>query len=172
MNLELNHALQQTCLPFVDAVYHFMGIAGQYRAKFAPDQVCLYTGLQLEELAEQLQVIADGCLTPGARNRLMDLVVAMQKVGDEFKNGMHRGDVLRCNHANLIDGQFDSMWVAAGALISTSSAPYGAIQHGAYTNLSKFPSGKAIKDENGKVQKPPGWQPPDFEPFIDPTVRY
>ena len=31
--------------------------------------------------------------------------------------------------------------------------------------------GKAIKDENGKVQKPPGWQPPDFEPFTDPTPR-
>lgn len=39
MNLEMNHVLRQTRLPFVDAVYHFMGIAGQYRAKFAPDQV-------------------------------------------------------------------------------------------------------------------------------------
>jgi predicted HAD superfamily Cof-like phosphohydrolase len=172
MNLEMNHVLRQTRLPFVDAVYHFMGIAGQYRAKFAPDQVTLYTGLQLEELAEQLMVISEGCLTPSTRAELTELALRMHTVGNEFKQGLHRGDIMRCNHANLIDGQFDSMWVAAGALISTSSAPYGAIAHGAYTNLSKFPSGKAIKDENGKVQKPPGWQPPDFEPFTDPTARY
>jgi predicted HAD superfamily Cof-like phosphohydrolase len=171
MDLQMNHALRQTRLPFVDAVYNFMGIAGQYRAKFAPDQACLYTGLQLEELAEQLMVISEGCLTSSARAKLTELADCMQAVGTEFKQGMHRGDILRCGHAKLIDGQFDSMWVAAGALMSTSSAPYGAIAHGAYTNLSKFPLGKVIKDENGKIQKPPGWQPPDFEPFTDPTPR-
>lgn len=167
----MNHEFRQCGQNIVDAVYNFMQTAGQYTARFAPDQACLYTGLQLEELAEQLQVIAGGCLTPSTRDNLTDLTQRMQAVGMEFKQGLHRGDIMRANHADLIDGQFDSAWVAIAALFSTSIAPYGALAHGAYTNLSKFPSGKVIKDANGKVQKPPGWQQPDFEPFVDRSVK-
>lgn len=49
--------------------------------------------------------------------------------------------------------------------------PDGAIAHGTFTNLDKFVDGKAIKDSNGKVQKRPGWQGPDFEPYTDSTPR-
>lgn len=171
MNLKMNHVLRMSQLPLVDAVHAFMQIAEQTVGKFTPEQACLYTGLQLEKLAEQLQVISEGCLTPSTKASLTELAQRMQAVGMEFKQGLHRGDILRCNHAQLIDGQFDSAWVAAAALASTSVAPYGVIAHGAYTNLSKFPDGKAIKDANGKIQKPPGWQPPDFEPFVDQTPR-
>lgn len=169
--LKMNHKQRYCSMTLVDAVYEFMRIAGQHTAKFAPDQACLYTGLQLEELAEQLQVIADGCVTASARANLTDLAKRMQTAGTDFKEGLHRGDMLRCDHAQLIDGQFDSAWVAVAALFSTSIAPYSAIGHGAYTNLSKFPDGFAIKDANGKVQKPARWLPPDFEPFTDRTVK-
>lgn len=167
----MNHELRSTSRHLVEAVWDFMGMAGQHRAKFAPDQCGLYTGLQLEELAEQLVVIAGGCLTPSTRNNLIDLAARMQSVSTDFKQGLHRGNLMRCDHADLIDGQFDLAWVAIGALISTSIAPYGAIAHGAYTNLSKFPDGKARKDDNGKIMKPLGWQPPDFEPFVDRSIR-
>jgi predicted HAD superfamily Cof-like phosphohydrolase len=30
------------------------------------------------------------------------------------------------------------------------------------SNMAKFPGGVAIRDVNGKIQKPPGWKPPDI----------
>lgn len=155
----------------VDAVDGFMRIAGQRTGKFDARQACLYTGLVLEEVGEMIDVIIGGTLTESQRAHLFPLSNMLHHFAKEFRDGMHEGDILRCNHAELLDAQFDTAWVAIGALMSTSAYPENAIAHGTFTNLDKFPDGKCLRDANGKVQKPPGWRAPDFTPYIDPLPR-
>lgn len=168
---EVEAATRESFTDLFNAVHGFMQVAGQSTGRFNARQAALYTGLQLEELGEQIEVIMEGCLTEGDREHLRPLAITLRRFAKEFRDGFHSGDIMRCDHAKLIDGQFDSAWVAIGALVSTSPNPDGAIAHGTYTNLDKFVDGKAIKDANGKVQKRPGWQPPDFEPYTDKTIR-
>lgn len=159
---------------YLDGMQHsvsqFMHQAGQRLGRFDAGKVSLYTGLQMEELAEKITAIAEGALTPSARASLMALATTLEGHADEFKAGVHTGDILRSDHAKLIDADFDLAWVSIGALSSTSTDSVGAIAHGTYTNLDKFRNG-CIKDANGKVQKPADWQPPNFEPYTDKLIR-
>lgn len=172
----MNRKLRIFTGTFVDAVMRFMPIGGQTTGKFNARQACFYTGLQLEELAEKITEVQGGCVTSEASQHLKWLIDMLTVYANEFKRGMHEGDILRANHAKLIDADFDLAWVSIGALASTSSAPHGAISHGAFTNLDKFVEDRdgnltALRDENGKIQKRPGWQPPDFDAFVDMTPR-
>lgn len=172
----MNRKLRIFTGTFVEAVLRFMSIGGQETGKFNARQACLYTGLQLEELAEKITEIQGGCVTSEAAQHLAPLIAMLNDFGHEFKRGLHEGDILRANHAKLIDADFDLAWVSVGALASTSSAPHGAIAHGAFTNLDKFVEDRngdltALKDANGKIQKRMNWQPPDFDAFVDLSPR-
>ncbi len=172
----MNRIIRMFTGTFVDAVMRFMTIGGQTTGKFNARQACLYTGLQLEELREKIVEIQAGCVTSEAAQHLAPLIAMLAVYADEFKQGKHEGDILRANHEGLIDADFDLAWVSLGALASTSSSPHGAIAHGAFTNLDKFVQGPdgnltALKDANGKIQKRPGWQPPDFSQFVDLSPR-
>lgn len=158
-------------VPLVDAVDGFMRLAGQTTGKFNARQACLYTGLVLEEVGEMIDVIMEGCLTPAQTASLMALGTTLKMYASSFKSGLHEGDILRCNHADLIDAQFDTAWVAIGGLMSTAINPDEAIAHGTFTNLDKFRDGKCERDVNGKVKKPFDWRGPDFSPYVDPLPR-
>ena len=158
-------------VPLVDAVDGFMRLAGQTTGKFNARQACFYTGLVLEEVGEMIDVIMEGCLTPAQAASLMALGTTLKLHATTFKSGLHEGDVLRCNHADLIDAQFDAAWVSIGALMSTAIHPDEAIGHGTFTNLDKFRDGKCERDENGKVKKPADWRGPDFGRYVDPLPR-
>ena len=166
---DTNPALREHYSGLMDSVIKFMEIAGQTKGRFNPAQACLYTGLQLEEMAEKLRAISGGTVSATASLPLIDLVSNMEAVAKRFKEGLHMGDIVRANHADLIDADIDLAWVSVGALISTSPQPYRAISHCAYTNLDKFRGGVCVKDANGKVQKPADWAPPDFTPYVDPN---
>jgi hypothetical protein len=162
---------RESDIDFLDAVRGFMQIAGQTTDKFNARQACLYTGLELEEMAERIAVISQGCISPAKSLRMKDFADLLSQWAAEFKAGKHEGDILRCDHAQLIDGQFDGAWVSVAACFSTSLDAESAFRHGTFTNLDKFRGGVAIKDENGKVKKPADWKAPDFEPYVDPTPR-
>lgn len=164
-------AKRESYIPFAAAVEGFMAIGGQTTDRFNARQACLYTGLQFEELAEKIEVITGGCVTKEARDHLNELANVLKEAAAEFKNGMHMGDMLRCEHDELIDADFDTAWVSIGAVLSESRHGLLAIAHGTYTNLAKFPNGKAERDENGKIKKPPGWKRPDFKPYLDESVK-
>lgn len=159
----------------IESVPEFMDLGGQTTYRFNARQACLYTGLQCEELAEKIEAIMEGTITPAQRDHLGVLSNTLRMFSKEFKQGLHEGDILRANHADLIDADFDLAWVSVAAVYSTSIAGHLAIAHGTHTNLAKFPviNGErvCIKDENGKIKKPEGWQPPDFTPYVDPTPR-
>lgn len=158
-------------VPLVDAVDGFMRLAGQTTGKLNARQACLYTGLVLEEVGEMIDVIMGGCLTPAQTASLSAFANVLRLYASSFKSGLHEGDILRCNQADLIDAQFDTAWVAIGALMSTAVRPDEAIGHGTFTNLDKFRDGKCERDVNGKVKKPFDWRGPDFSPYVDPLPR-
>ena len=166
----MNTETRESDVELVDAVHGFMQLGGQTTGKMNADQACLYTGLQLEELAEKIEAISKGCLTAAVSADLRYLVNTLNDYAAQFKKGLHAGDILRANHAELIDADFDLAWVSIGALISVSPEPERAIAHGTYTNLDKFRDGKCVKDANGKIQKPADWRAPDFTPYIDTRV--
>lgn len=150
------------------AVYDFMHIAGDTVYGFNAEQATRYTGYQLEELSEKIEAIAGGCVTVEAAAHLMKLAGVMRNYSAEFKAGMHQGDILRANHAELIDADFDLAWVGLAGLYSTAVRPLFAIQEGSKSNLAKFPGGVCTRDAQRKIMKPAGWAPPNFEQFVDP----
>lgn len=166
----MNSDKRETFLPMQEAVALFMESAGQSLDKFDARQACLYTGLQLEELGEKIEVIMEGCLTEGQRQHLAPLHSMLRHFAKEFRDGLHQGDILRADHDKLIDADFDLAWVSIGALNSTSIDAYRAIAHGTFTNMDKFRNG-VNKDANGKVIKPADWKAPDFSAYTDKAVR-
>jgi len=149
------------------AVQQFMTISGQSKGRMDARLACLYTGLQLEELGEKIEAIVHGTLTADQADHLLTLLHILKFFAKEFKAGLHEGAILRANHADLIDADFDTAWVSIGALIAVSPDPQGAIAHGTFTNMDKIRDGVCVKDANGKIQKPGDWQKPVFDPYVD-----
>ena len=171
LDAEMEHNTRMSFTPLLDAVIGFMQIGGQSTGRFNPQQAALYMGLQLEELAEKVQVLRDSAVEMVDRNALDILYYSLCRHAEQFKAGRFMGCFTRADHDKLIDADFDSAWVSLGALVSTTPLPEEAVAHGTYTNLAKFPGGKAERDENGKIKKPAGWTPPDFTRFVDPAFR-
>lgn len=68
--------------------------------------------------------------------------------------------------AEAVDGAIDLIYVCIFFLNQMhldGQAHWDLVQE---KNMAKFPGGKAIKNEYGKVQKPEGWTPPDHLPLL------
>ena len=152
-------------------VWRFMTIAGQSVTGFNPRQAIMYLGLQFEELAEKIEVMRGGTITQSAGDELLNLSTFLQAWAKRFKEGDHMGDLARSSHKDIIDADYDLAFVSVAALYSTAKDCLGAIMEGNRSNLDKFPGGVCVRDGNGKVVKPAGWEPPNFEPFVDTSVR-
>ena len=163
-------------MPLHQAVQVFMQTAGQSVDGMNGRQGSLYIGLMLEEIGETIEAVQAGAISEVQRMHYQPLINMLKTYASEFRAGLHQGDVMRAEQEPLIDGLFDSAWVAIGALYSIARHPLGAIAHGAFTNLDKFESNDrgsftALKDENGKVKKRPGWRTPDFSDYVDTAPR-
>lgn len=168
---EMEHKNRISFTPLVDAVMGFMQIGGQSTHRFNPKQATLYMGLQLEELAEKVEVLALAAVEKHERDDLTEMRDYLTSMADRFKAGHFMGCFTRADHDKLIDADFDTAWVSIGAVVSTAALAEEAIAHGTYTNLAKFPEGKCVRDANGNIQKPAGWAPPDFTSFVDPAFK-
>lgn len=144
----------------------FMEIGGQTTSGFNATQATLYVGLLLEEVAEVVSAIADGDVTGDDRYELVYEANRISGLATDFKSGMHRGCVMRCDHEKLLDGMIDSAWVAIGGALSVSPNADGAVAEVGRANHDKFPGGVAQRDANGKVMKPMNWRGPNLQPFV------
>lgn len=72
------------------------------------------------------------------------------------------------NDTEICDACFDLIWVVVGYMQSRGWNCEDIWDEGAKSNLSKIDSatGKVIKREDGKILKPDGWKPPNFEKFV------
>lgn len=144
----------------------FMRIGGQTTGKFNPQQALLYLGLQCEELAEQLEVVAAGEVDHSNDFSLRQAILYLKEMSNRFKNGMHLGSLMRCDIGELLDGAHDLAWVAHGLAESISSDANASFREVARANLSKYPGGRVIRDEHGKIRKPEGWTGPDLSKWV------
>jgi predicted HAD superfamily Cof-like phosphohydrolase len=144
----------------------FMRIGGQTTDALNPQQATLYVGLVLEEVAEMIETIAGGSVTQQDCAHLLGHADQIKLLSGEFKKGLHMGDLLRCDREELLDAFIDTAWVAVGAAYSVSHNTAGAVAEVGRANLSKYPNGQVLRDENGKIMKPPHWRGPDLSPFV------
>lgn len=149
-----------------NAVAAFMGLAGQSTSGMNARQACLYTGLQLEEMAEKIEAIMAGCVMYDEKFRLQGFAQQLRDWGTEFKSGRHTGDILRADRAGMLDADIDLAWVALGGAYSLSTNTTGAVDAVIDANFAKFPDGVVTRDANGKIVKPAGWRSPDMTPFV------
>ena len=82
---------------------------------------------------------------------------------EEFREALVDDD-----DAEQLDACFDMMWVIIGYMKSRGWDCEAAWDEGAKSNLSKIDpiTGKVIRREDGKIMKPEGWKPPNFEKFV------
>lgn len=165
MNRDPNHMPNLLTL-----VSTFMAIGGQTVNTFNAAQATLYIGLVLEEVAEMLKSVASGCLTEATEAVMLGHAKYVNDLANEFKAGMHRGDVLRSDRVKLLDDAGDTAWVAAGLMLSMANDAGGALAEIGRANHDKYVNGVAIRDANGKIQKPVMWRGPDLMPFISQPV--
>lgn len=155
----------------VESVYEFNRIA-QVRppGQFDADRVGFHTGMQLEELAEKIKAIATGCVISTDRAKMLQFAAIMDTWGEEFKSGKHHGDVLRADREEMLDGDIDVLVVTLGALMYQTPRWMAAIGTVLAANAEKVPGGVAVRDQNGKIQKPPGWKKPYLMPFVQQPI--
>jgi predicted HAD superfamily Cof-like phosphohydrolase len=158
-----------TPFDFIASVRRFMEISGQYKGQGDLKTYGFYTGMQLEELAEKMEIIAAGEPNHSDRMHLTELVTLMKLFSTRFKGGMHLGAIGLADLPEMLDGDIDLAWVSVGAAHFATKGKFStqtAFEHVAQRNLAKFPNGVVLRDANGKVMKPEGWTAPDHTPFV------
>ena len=151
---------------FAERVRAFMFVGGQTVDKFNLAQTGLYVGLMFEELSETLEVISHGCVSSQERVRLTSVISLMKQMSMEFREGKHSGDIMRCDHAKLLDGFIDTAVVSVGGAVSFSPNALGAVAAVLDANDAKFPGGVATRTADGKIRKPEGWREANLTPFV------
>lgn len=139
----------------INEVRVFMAACDQEVTQRSGRQIALYTGLQCEELAEKLgEILGEADPT----------VVKLHDLGNMFKKGYLDYAVNRANQVELLDADLDLIWVSIGAAISLGANVELGWDILTQSNMSKIDlaTGKALKDQNGKVMKPSSYSPPEF----------
>lgn len=146
---------------FVEKVKLFNRIAGT-QEEFNSHKCALYTGLILEETAELIHAYGSADL-----NELWSMLV---QESNAFKNGTYDHLTENMDRQEALDAAVDIAVVSIGQGISVGADISGACHEVADNNLQKyeFRDGQhiVIKDEHGKVRKPPGYKPPELAQFL------
>lgn len=142
----------------VERIRKFNTLAGNTDDEYNVRQIALYTGLQLEEMAEKMGHIG-----------LTVLRDHLHSVGMSFKQGTYDSWVAAADPQDLLDDDVDQFVVTVGSMLSQGADIHGAISEVNRSNMSKvFEDGTMHRDENGKILKPPHYSPPELAPFVNP----
>jgi hypothetical protein len=177
----------------IKAVQQFTEGVGCTTDRYNVRQTALYTGLQCEELGEKIEALYYGLQSRkgdvAKLTRLEHLLDVLYDVSQGMKQGEFDAAFERAERGEMLDADIDLAWVTIGSAFSQGADVRRAVAEVARANLGKLApcpvfacargertgGGKcgncngtglvAIKDSNGKVQKPAGWTPPNIEPF-------
>lgn len=138
---------------FQNHVAKFMTTSGQTTTEYNSGQMALYFSLQLEELAEKLEVLGINRFAETVRNESMKMRSGHYK---EFYDNMSMDSMV-----DMLDADIDLAWVSIGAAYSMGADVTDAIEEVARSNHDKFRDG-VVKDASGKVVKPSDWSAPDL----------
>lgn len=73
-----------------------------------------------------------------------------------------RAAVERDDLVEVADGCADLIYVTAGLALSYGLPIHSVWREVQTTNMAKFPNGRPLLNEHGKIIKPPDWKPPDI----------
>lgn len=140
--------------PYHNVIEHIIKFAEGAGQEPDMDNARLYVAFILEEVAEMLNTLGFTIISQN-----LDHISNSMKQNESGLDGV--------NFEALLDDGFDIAWTAL-ELMHMISDIRGSFEHGAVNNLSKFDpdTGKAIKDENGKVIKHKDWRHPQFKQFL------
>ena len=133
---------------------------------FNADRVGFYTGCQLEELAEKIEVIGKSAIDHIDTRLLQTLCQTLSHYGMRFKNGHFKGAVLRADREQLLSEDIDVAVVTAGALCYQTPHFVDAALAICDANDQKWVNGVKRDEVTGKVLKPAGWTAADLSRFI------
>jgi hypothetical protein len=148
------HRIQQ-------GVREFMLTSGMTVDQFNARQIVAHTALQLEEIAQKIFTIADGSIDSRDKATLCNFARHANTIAHRFKLKLHLGDVMRCEHCELVDADFNLAFVSLGALYSVSTDGDKAIDAGCSFNFAQFVTDSVVHNNAG-------WRKPDFSKFVQP----
>lgn len=151
---------------FVSKVVEFNEVAGT-KAEFNNRKLGLYIGLILEETQELVREVVRHA---GNDENLEIFSAQLSSFATDFKLGIYDNYINEVDRTEILDAAVDIAVVSIGAGISVGSDIAGALNEVADNNLSKFPIidgvRTVLKDANGKVMKPEGYQKPQLSQFL------
>jgi hypothetical protein len=155
---------------FVSKTVLFNEIGGkpqEYDAKL----LTFYIGFIIEELLELFDTLVpseDSTMSHENDDYMsaLNLEAAcgiLRQLETDFKTGKYASFVRPRHRVEMLDGALDIAVVALGVAIGVGADVNAAANEVADNNLSKYPFDESghrvvLKDENGKIQKPPGYR--------------
>lgn len=151
-------------MDFVDKTRLFNEL-GDNKIAFNPRKIAFYIGMILEESAETVSA-----LNADRIQKLNDLILMMDSVATDLKNGVYDDLVEGADIIEIIDGAADVGVVGVGTIMATGRDPQAVMHHVADSNLSKFEQDEngnlyPIKNEQGKIMKGSRYFRPDLTQF-------
>lgn len=150
----------------IEGIRHFNKLAGNTDDQFNVRQAAMYTGLQLEEMAEKLTTIF-GEQSNDVDERFFYFAEAMDQYGMRFKKGEFDHLLAKADRTDLLDDDCDQFVVTIGSMLSMGVGIHGALAEVNRSNMSKvFDDGTLHRNEHGKIIKSPAYSEPNLDPFI------
>jgi predicted HAD superfamily Cof-like phosphohydrolase len=85
----------------------------------------------------------------------------LQEEFNEYLNAEEKADIVE-----IADALADIIYIACGTAVSYGIPLDDVFEEVHSSNMAKLVDGKVIRREDGKVQKPAGWQPPDIKSVL------
>lgn len=135
-----------------------------------PEHKALYIALVLEEVAELLIELGfTGEGSDAARGLARWARAGLLGLSERIRGG---AGVILASPERSLDAALDTAWVSlclARTLVGDRLPDAWAELHRSNITDKQGPDGRFLKDSSGKVVKPAGWQPPDFDRFFGAT---
>jgi len=98
---------------------------------------------------------------PDANERVLRTRLLSEEF-EEYRNAEYYSDIVE-----IADALADIIYIACGTAVSYG-IPLDEIFNEVHrSNMAKLVDGKVIRREDGKIQKPEGWTPPDIKKILD-----
>lgn len=117
--------------------------------------ICVQLGCHYEEMSEMCAVLFDE-----------DNAISLTDSGEYLKQSDGAEELLVDDKVELLDALADQIVTAVGVAYMMGFDIIGALTEVNASNWSKFESGKAVTDENGKIKKGSEYFPPDLTKFV------
>jgi predicted HAD superfamily Cof-like phosphohydrolase len=106
------------------------------------------------------QRVGDHPFLPNANERELRMRL-MKEEYKEYKKAEKANDLV-----NLASELADIIYIACGTAVSYGIPLNEVFEEVHKANMSKLINGKVIRREDGKIQKPEGWQPANIEAIL------